>query len=77
MKTLFPTKPRIANDNGDGARIVSLSERREAAARRLALMSDWAPAILATFFVDPRLRPPARPSGSKANRKRDRDDSSP
>ena len=44
------TKPRAANDNGRATVVVSLTARRECAARRASLMRDWAPAILATFF---------------------------
>jgi hypothetical protein len=43
------TKACAANDNGKATVVVSLTERRERA-RRAALLRDWAPAILATFF---------------------------
>jgi hypothetical protein len=43
------TQLRAANDNGNASVVVSLAERR-ARARRAALLRDWAPAILATFF---------------------------
>jgi hypothetical protein len=45
------SNPRVANDNGSSAGVVSLSAYRENDARRPALMRDWAPAILATFFT--------------------------
>jgi hypothetical protein len=50
-KTRIQTKQRIANDNGQATKIVSLDARRRGASRRRALMRDWGPAILATFFT--------------------------
>jgi hypothetical protein len=77
MKKRFPRGPRIANDNGNAGRVVSLSERRESGSRRRSLENGWAPAILATFFVDargstPRPQSPAASSqqGPKAKQKR-------
>jgi hypothetical protein len=59
MKTRIKTRARVANDNGRAAVVVSLTERRERAARQRALMRDWAPAILATFFGGGSREPPA------------------
>jgi hypothetical protein len=52
MKIRIKTKGRVANDNADAHAnaVISLRDRRARAARRGALMRDWAPAILATFF---------------------------
>ncbi|HVZ71075.1 MAG TPA: hypothetical protein VHJ20_01760 [Polyangia bacterium] len=49
LTTRIAPKVRAANDNGEATVVVSLTERRELA-RRVALLRDWAPAILATFF---------------------------
>jgi hypothetical protein len=49
LTTRIESKARAANDNGKAAVVVSLTERRERA-RRAALLRDWAPAVLATFF---------------------------
>jgi hypothetical protein len=57
MQTNMKTNTRIqtqqlpANDNRKPTRIISLAARRAGAARRRALMRDWGPAILATFFT--------------------------
>jgi hypothetical protein len=51
LRTRIRTQRRIANDNGRPTRVVSLEARRAGAARRRALMRDWGPAILATFFT--------------------------
>jgi hypothetical protein len=69
------TKARAANDNGTETVVISLTERRERA-RRAALLREWAPAILATFFSGgpwlgendgssprPRLEEPDHPDG--------------
>ena len=50
-ETRIRTKQRVANDNGQPTKVVSLEARRAGAARRRALMRDWGPAILATFFT--------------------------
>jgi hypothetical protein len=49
LTTRIKPKARAANDNGKATVVVSLPEHRERA-RRAALLRDWAPAILATFF---------------------------
>ena len=51
MKARIRTNPRIANDNGKPADVISVTARREDAARQGSHMREWAPAILATFFT--------------------------
>jgi hypothetical protein len=50
-KTRIRTRQQIANDNGRPTRVISLEARRAGLERRRALMRDWGPAILATFFT--------------------------
>jgi hypothetical protein len=49
--TRIQTQQHPANDNARPRRVDSLEARRLGRARRLKLLRDWGPAILATFFT--------------------------